>query len=328
MKAEERKEYDCAWLKVTNSCGFCVEFCSCGASIYQMWLDGKPLLIAEKDSRKWLSSSAYFGKTIGRVAGRIRNGDLYFEGKHYPLSINGEGCTLHGGEKGFSFQDFDYEITSKEGGLEIVFSLLSPDLDNGFPGQVHLKVHYEIKENEPRFRILYEANSDQDTPLSLTSHCYFNLGGYEDVTNHYLLLDSVESTKYDQNQIPLGFEKCPNALCFKTLTPLYERLDHPSLMASKNKGIDHAFRILGEREEAVHLESPLFALKIKTDFPTVVVYGDNYPREGNLLSTGYLEKRHSGLAIEPEYEANDFASMTVKEGVPKTNFIEYCFERK
>ena len=328
MKLEERKEFGATWFKVTNSCGFCVELCSRGASIYQMWLDGKSLLIAEKDPLKWFSSSGYFGKTIGRVAGRIRNGDLFFEGRHYPLSINGEGCTLHGGAKGFSFQDFDYEIHSKEDGLEIAFSLLSPNLDNGFPGEVRLKVRYLIAEKEPSFRIDYAAESDRDTPLSLTSHCYFNLGGYEDIGNHSLRLDSKESTKYDENQIPLGFERCPKALCFESLTPLAERLDHPSLMASKNKGIDHAFRIEGEQEEAVRLESPLFALSIKTDFPTVVVYADNYPRERNLLTTGYPEKRHSGLAIEPEYEVNDFASMTVKEGITKKNFIEYHFERK
>lgn len=328
MKIEERKEFGVAWIKATNSCGFSLTLCSLGASIYSLTLDEKPLLIAEKDPYKWLFSNAYFGKTVGRVAGRIRNGDLNFEGKHYSLSINGEGCTLHGGKTGFSFQDFGYEIRPNEHGLEIIFSLLSPDRDNGFPGEVRLQVRYLIEENEPCFRIVYEAESDRNTPLSLTSHCYFNLGGYEDVRNHALLLDSEESTKYDENQIPLGFERCPYALRFESLTPLSERLDDPSLMASKNKGIDHAFRILGKREEAVHLESPLFGLKIKTDFPTVVVYADNYPREGNLLSTGYLEKRHSGLAIEPEYEVNDFASMTVKKGVAKTNFIEYRFERK
>ncbi len=46
--------------------------------------------------------SPYYGATIGRYANRIAEGKLKMDDKIYPLTINNNGHTNHGGKNGFN----------------------------------------------------------------------------------------------------------------------------------------------------------------------------------------------------------------------------------
>ena len=320
------------FFSISNDIGMEFVFSDLGAALYQIYIDEKPMLIGDEDLRSWMKTKSYFGKTIGRTAGRIRNGDLFYEGKHYKLETNEGTSTLHGGPSGYAFKKFGCYVENFDDGkyFDVVFHADSPDGDGGYPGNVSTKVTYRIYNGEFRFDISFDTESDRDTPISLTSHCYFNLGGYQNVANHSLYVRSSSTTKYDEHLIPLGFEEIPEDLDFRKLTPLEGRLDAPKLM-NHTGGIDHAF-MLDERKETkdvdVHLESPKYTLDMYTDFPSVVVYADNCPTFGRAMNTGYPEERHSGIAIEPEYVVGDYESMTVKKDKPQRNFIEYHFGRK
>lgn len=164
-----------------NENGFVATLGSVGAGIYQVTLDGEPMLVAPKGYLAYEKSIGYFGKTIGRYAGRLADAVMTFRGKTYELSINdGEEpyyhC-LHGGVEGFSFKDFETEV----GEDRVTFTYTSPDGESGFPGTVTLKVVYSLKPNENTLYIEYFLSSDIDTPVNLTNHAYFNLGGEYDV---------------------------------------------------------------------------------------------------------------------------------------------------
>lgn len=328
MEIEVYEESGASWIRIHNDADFSLLLCDIGAGIYKMMLDEKDLVIAEKEKKEWFHTGRQYGKTIGRIAGRIKDGDLLFEGKHYALEKGKNGNTLHGGSAGYGYKKFDYSVLEKENIVQVTFEVHSPDGDGGFPGDVDTKVIYEIAKTEARFKIIYRSVSSLDTPLSLTSHCYFNLGGYKNVSNHSLFIASHESTKYDAEQIPLGFEKTPKDLDFSRLTPLKDRLDADALFKSATKGIDHAFLLDKARQECAILESPLFRMRLFTDYPTLVCYALNYPVLGTLLTTGYQEEAHSGFAMEPEFDIRNKEEMLCSKEKGQEKFIEYVFERK
>lgn len=327
MEIEVFEEFGANWIKVKNDDNFEVLLCDVGAGLYRMKLDKKDLLIAEKDKKTWFTTTRQYGKTIGRIAGRIKDGDLFFKGKHYALEKGKNGNTLHGGSAGYGYKKFAYSVSENENAVLVSFKVHSPDGDGGFPGDVDTEVIYEIAKTEARLKISYRSASSCDTPLSLTSHCYFNLGGYQNISNHSLYVAAKESTKYDAEQIPLGFEKTPKDLDFSSLKPLKDRLDAPSLVNSPTAGIDHAFLLFKERKEAALLKSPLFSMKIFTDYPSLVCYALNFPVLETKLYTGFNEEKHSGLAMEPEFDIRNKDEMLCSEEKGQHKFIEYVFER-
>ena len=111
----------------------------------------------------------FLGCIIGRVANRIANGEFQLNGKTYKLAVNSGPNTLHGGINGFNQKIFNYEIL--EDGIRFIY--LSPDMEEGFPGNLYLKIVYRLSGNE--LKMEYEAMSDQDTLINIANHSYFNL---------------------------------------------------------------------------------------------------------------------------------------------------------
>jgi len=330
MILENTEKDGVSYLTITNGAGLSLTLSNLGAAIYEIRYFGAPMNIAEHDKKAWQTSTAYFGKSVGRIAGRIAGGVLHYQGRDYQLDVNEGANTLHGGKAGFSFLPFKMDVVHLGDAVACDFYLTSKAGAMGFPGEVSLRVRYLVKNEEASFSILYDAKVSEATPLNFTSHTYFNLGGEETIEAQRLWIDADRIETYGPALIPLGFVPAPPCLDFRTAKAVGKDINDPSLQQSRALGYDHCFAFANNngKNPVLRLESVKYGLEISTSLPAVQIYSDNYPRFGALLNDGLSERQHSGLAIEPVYLPDDFASMTAVPGTNKHNWIAYHFYAK
>ncbi|TDQ57939.1 aldose 1-epimerase [Mesocricetibacter intestinalis] len=245
---------------------------------------------------------AFMGATIGRYANRIAGAEFSLNGKKVRLSANEGHNQLHGG-KGYDKRRWTLH---KSGQNFVEFFLSSPDGEEGFSGKVEISARYLLSEDN-RVEISYQAVSDQDTPLNLTNHAYFNLDDAEhgsDVRNHFLYLNA-------DYFLPVNVEGIPDA----PLTPVANSsfdfraektlqrdfLSEPRQIAVG--GYDHAF-LLNERgagTEAARLLSSdrSLAMQVFTSQAAIQVYSGNF-LAGTPMRNGTAYSNYAGIALETQ----------------------------
>jgi aldose 1-epimerase len=140
---------------------------------------------------------------LGRVAQRIRNG-VTINGVHYPLQPNARGITQHSGPPSYAVRMWKNGPTSKGDGAAITLELDSPDGDQGFPGNMAIRVTYRFT-NDNRLVLDYSATTDKPTLINLTNHIYLNLNGSDTpVWDHDLQLNADRVAEKDVDAIPTG----------------------------------------------------------------------------------------------------------------------------
>ena len=164
----------------------------------------------------------YFGCILGRYAGRIAGAKFELDGEVFSLSKNDGVNHLHGGIEGFNkkvwkIKSFIQEDT--EAG--VIMEYFSQDCDEGYPGNLWVTVKY-ILDRDNKLRIIYDAVTDKNTPVNLSNHSYFNLGGFAsgDILKHTLQnkcrspILKMMSIVYQQAEFysvegsPMGFFMC------------------------------------------------------------------------------------------------------------------------
>ena len=154
----------------------------------------------------YLKHKAHFGATIGRVANRIAAGQFMLDGKRYQLEPNDDrNNSIHGGKAGFDRKLWNVETKKTANSSSVIFKLLSPHLDEGFPGKASVTITYTLTD-ENNLVIDYQATTDQTTIINLTNHSYFNLdgAGSGNILNHKLRIAADAYTPIDENLIPTG----------------------------------------------------------------------------------------------------------------------------
>src|SRR5581483_10786864 len=143
----------------------------------------------------YLSKNPYFGAVVGRYANRIAHGIFTLDGKQYHIPLNNGPNALHGGTVGFDSRVWDAKDVSTSESPAVELHYLSPDGEEGFPGNLNVTVRYSL-DNKNELRIDYTATTDKDTVLNLTNHSYFNLAGAgsETALNHKVMLAADRST--------------------------------------------------------------------------------------------------------------------------------------
>ena len=155
-----------------------------GACIEELWFDG---VRVGKD-----------GITIGRYANRIGGSRFSLNGREYQLIPNEGANCLHGGPGGFAKREWTVEKLSED---SAVFSIISGDGDQGFPGRVYAQVRFTASGDA--LNISYYANTDSPTVINMTNHLYFNLGE-EKAKDHILQINADCITETDAGLIPTG----------------------------------------------------------------------------------------------------------------------------
>ena len=254
--------------------------------------------------------NGYFGATVGRVGNRIAGGKFKLGGKEYTLTQNDGKNTLHGGGK----DSLDKVIWTGEpfengGSQGVVFKYVSPDGQEGFPGELTARVTYTLNDKN-ELRIDYEATTTKATPINLTNHAYFNLSGAGSPTinDHELMLAADHYTPVDDTLIPTGeiaaVEGTP--MDFREFHKIGERVDQ--LNDKPGKGYDHNFVLnnkSGNLALAAKVRDPKSGrvLTVYTTEPGVQFYGGNF-LDGVKGKGGKAYNYRSGMCLETQHFPN------------------------
>lgn len=149
-----------------------------------------------------MGKESYFGALVGRYANRIADGQFTLHGQSYHLDINNGGNHLHGGNVGFSQVFWEGRQLANN---ELEFRGTSPHMDQGYPGNLKVRVNYLLTEND-ELVITYHAATDRPTIVNMTHHSFFNLfgEGSGSVDGHSLQINADRYTPIDSNMIPTG----------------------------------------------------------------------------------------------------------------------------
>ncbi|MDB6070845.1 MAG: Aldose 1-epimerase, partial [Verrucomicrobiales bacterium] len=259
----------------------------------------------------------------GRVVNRIAGAQFKLEGKTYRLTPNENNNTIHGGKKGFAQSVWTVEdapAKKDESSIRLVY--LSPDGEEGFPGNLKTTVTYSLTDRN-EFRIDYFAESDRPTIANLTNHAYFNLSGEGSCLDNILMIPADRYTPSDMDLIPTGaiLPLAGTAMDFRRPTAIGARMGQ---LRSGLNGYDHNFVLNGGREMklAARLSDPKSGriMEVRTTQPAVQLYTANHLDHTAVC----LETQHFPDAIHHKA----FPSIVVAPGKPLEESTVFSFLTK
>ena len=281
------------------------------------------------------NNSSFFGAVVGRFAGRIKDGKFKLDNNEYLVSQNENPNHLHGGNKGFSSVVWDSNVIEKENEVIIEFSYFSPDGEEGYPGNLKIKVMYTLN-NENELTISYNGFSDKKTLLNVTNHSYFNLCGNlkRNTLDHELTINSSRFIELNKDLLPtgniLGVEG--TAFDFKEGRKVRDGVasTHPQNILAQ-KGYDHPFILDANHQGEIRLVDYDSGRKliVETDEPVVVLYTGNKLENDSYLR-GVKACNYLGLCLEtqgPPDSVNhpNFDSAILEVGKEYNSKTKYSF---
>lgn len=319
-----------------NNRNFSVKISNYGATVTSIICPDKNGISADvalgfDKLEQYMAEHPYFGVICGRYANRISKGVFAIEGKKYLLPINNGANTLHGGFKGFHtvvWHAVPFK-TSEEVGVKLTY--LSKDGEEGFPGNLLIKVTYSINDlNE--LRIAYSAETDTPTVVNLTNHTYFNLNGCSStVLDHIMTINADKYTEVDNEAIPTG--KLPDV---KGTAFDFRRAKRVSDDIEKAGGYDHNFVLNKSNEKELSFAGLAYdpqsgrTLETFTTEPGIQFYTANF-LDGSLNGkNGIQYKKHYGFCWETQHfpdspNQNHFPSTRLNPGELYTQLTIYRF---
>lgn len=312
----------------------CVELTSYGAAIYQIFFEQHEMLLSPKDLNQFLISTAYYGKTVGRVSGRLVVPSYRIDDVDYIVEpVGSKKTNLHGGKIGFSFKNFDIvneEITPSS--VSVTMEYFSRDGEENFPGNLTLLVTYTLNSyNE--LKIDYDALSESDTLCNITCHPYFNFQKNKTkISNHLLRVKADQYLNIDSDYLLISVDDVTDTpYDFRKQASLGTRINQ--VMDTPFKGFDHCW-IFSQQENQVDLydsESKL-GMSIDTSYPSIVMYTHNIPELIQLEQVSD-DAIHSSIALECQFEPGGIHhpalnSAILRKNEPYKHYISYQFYRK
>jgi aldose 1-epimerase len=286
----------------------------------------------------YVADRAYFGALIGRFANRIRNGRFSVDGRTYALPVNDGNNHLHGGPAGFHKVPWSAEPFQENGTVGIRLGRVSPDGEQGYPGNLEVTVTYRLT-LEGALVIDYAAESDQPTPVSLTHHGYFNLSGdpSRDVLGHELELHADRFTPVDGGLIPTGelAQVAGTPFDFRRPATIGARIGDADPRLVQAGGYDHNFVVnAGDAPlaPAARVHEPVSGrvLELFTTEPGLQFYSGNYLDGSAIGKGGQPYGYRCGFCLEPQKFPDSpnqpaFPSCIVRPGERYTSRTVYRF---
>jgi aldose 1-epimerase len=320
-----------------NAHGAIAKVITYGATLTELWMPDRAgkmddVVLGFDSLQGYLGKHPWFGATVGRVANRIAKGKFTLDGKEYSLEVNDPPNNLHSGSNDLSRVVWKAE-QSRDGDFSAVrFTYISPDGDEGFPGTLSTSVTYRLT-NANELKLEYSAMSDKATPVNMTNHSYFNLGGGNDILEETLYLAAESYTPVDSALIPTG-QIAPvkgTPFDFTHSVAIGSRI---AGMGEKPGGYDHNF-VLGEpgkRKLAARVVDPMSGrqMEVWTTEPGIQFYSGNF-LDGTLRGKrGVVYRKHSALCLETQHYPDSvnhptFPSVIVRPGQTYRTETTYKF---
>lgn len=287
------------------------------------------IALSAKTVDDYIACGAHTGGTIGRVANRIENAKFRLNGTTYFLDKNDGSSCLHGGFNPYDYRFFDVEILDD---YTLKLSLLSPDGDQGFPGELDFNVIFRLDKNS--FIIEFFGRSKTDTIFSPTNHLYFNLNGEESrgITDTLLKINADEVTLTDKNLVANGkILKVENTVFdFRSLKTIGRVLDYADYNLKICGGFDHNFILNSDHAAAAIGDKSGIRLDLFTDYPGLQFYSGN--KMNGIVGKTRVYHDFDAFCLEPQYFPNainiaNFTKPILKAGEKSFHYIKYVVTR-
>ncbi len=268
-----------------------VRILTLGATIADFLVGGQSIVCGFSTLEDYLADDSYQGALIGRVANRVANASFTLNETRYSLFANDGKHSLHGGKCGFNRRLFNVLNATDEA---ITLTRISPDGEEGYPGNLSLKVTYSL--SGTALTIDYTATSDADTPINLTNHSYFNLTGLgSSIMDYEAKICADFYTEVDGELIPTGNRPSVEGTPYDLRTP--------RRIGEKPNGFDNNFRLQKIGED----NAPTLAAVVRGGDLSLSVYTTMSDLQ---FYTGCV------LAGEPPFRG----------GIPKAPYTAFCLE--
>lgn len=277
--------------------------------------DFRDVVLGYDDVAGYEEDGASIGATVGRNANRIGGAAFTINGKKYKLEKNDNDNNLHSGPDVYNKRMWEAETVED---MRVTFLLHSADGDQGYPGNLDMRVTYEMTE-ENELRITYDGVPDQDTVINMTNHSYFNLNGHNsgNILGHQVTLYADYFTLADKESIPTGefVDVTGTPMDFRNTHAIGDDIDADYEAIRFGGGYDHNWVLKnnGKFDKVAQAEGETsgIVMEVWTDLPGVQMYTANF-LGGEKGKEGAVYGRRGAVCFETQY---------FPDAVNKENFV-------
>lgn len=305
-----------------------------GATIYQLQTPDisnnyEDIVLRYNNLQDYYNNDIYLNTTIGPIAGRIKNGEIFTNNKSYILNKNFlSKHTLHSGELALSFKKFNYEINEDSSTTNIIFSYQA---NNKLNINYTIRVIYIISDYQ--VKIKYELNTLNDFYFNITNHAYFNLSGNlkRDIKNHVVQLNTKKRHLLDKDLITTNKISEDPLYDFSKAKPIKEALS--KLENTDTGGLDDIYYFPNHNPNTpmaiVYEPISKRQMKVYSSYDHLVFYSHNNT-DNKPLKHINKHPKHYGLCFECEkspygYDNNHASNPYLKIKQTYQEYITYKF---
>ena len=293
----------------TISCGnLSAQVADYGATLVRLWVPDKngelaDVILGYKDAKGYEKGTTFQGAIVGRSANRISGSAFVMNGTTHALTANEGQNNLHSGPDFYSKRMWTVEEVTED---SIRLYLYSPNGDQGYPGNAHIRVTYTMEVDG--LKITYDASSDMDTVFNLTNHSYFNLAGHdcpEQAMRQELILPARVYTVADAQSIPTGEMRSVEGtpMDFRAPKAIGRDIDMDYEALNLQGGYDHNFEVFSDPCAILTDPKSGRTMAVSTDCPGIQFYAGNFIQKEKDKDGAVYTKR-TGICLETQYYPN------------------------
>ena len=320
---------------ITNSNNLTAKLTNFGALLVSLFVPNKKgklddVVLGFDTLEKYFTNDVcYFGSTVGRNSNRVKNASFNLNGITYSLDKNErEKNNLHSGFNPYNKRIWDYSVN--ENNNSVSFNLISPDGDQGFPGEFNITVTYALTDDN-ELKIEYNGKSNKDTIANMTNHSYFNLAGHKSGTamNQNLWINADRFVEVDNELIPTGnlIEVINTPMDFTTSKKIGHEIDADFEQLHLTGGYDHCY-VINKTQNGIEKiavlsdESSGRNMEVYTDAIGVQFYAGNFIENNKIVGKeNCMYKNRSGICLETGFLPDSMNQENFVSPVLKANEI-------